>query len=422
MKSRQAAAGFRRRAWLAAALFLAAAVSARAENPVTIGFGMALTGGLAPIGKAALLAMQIWEKEINAKGGLLGRPVKLVYYDDQSNPATIPGIYTKLLDVDKVDIVVSGYATNMIAPAMPVVIGHNRTFMALFGLAVNSEFNYPKYFAIQPVGGPKPKEAFARGFFSVAMEQTPKPTTLAIAGADAEFPHNAMDGARIVAKELGLKIVYDKAYPPTTSDYSPIVRAIQATNPDIVLICSYPPDTVGMIRAANEVGLKTKVFGGGMVGLQATAIKQQLGPLMNGIVDYDFWLPWSKLASPESLAFLKTYQEQAPAAGVDVLGYYLPPFAYAYMQVLQQAVESAKSLDDEKFADALRHGTFQTIVGEIKFGSNGEWVEPRVLAVQFQNVKANDLEQFRDGKTEVILWPPALKTGNIEYPYSEVKR
>jgi len=127
---------------------------ARAQNPITIGFGMALTGGLAPIGKAALLAMQIWEADINAKGGLLGRPVKLVYYDDQSNPSTIPGIYTKLLDVDKVDLVVSGYATNMIAPAMPIIMQHNRTFLSLFGLAVNSEFKYPKYFSFTPTGGP----------------------------------------------------------------------------------------------------------------------------------------------------------------------------------------------------------------------------------------------------------------------------
>ena len=103
------------------------------------------------------------------------------------------------------------------------------------------------------------------------------------------------------------------------------------------------------------------------------------------------------------------------------LGYYLPPFAYAYMQILQQAVESAKSIDDEKLAAALREGTFHTIVGDIKFGSNGEWVEPRVLAVQFQNVKSNDMEQFRSPDTEVILWPPALKTGNAEYPYSEAK-
>jgi branched-chain amino acid transport system substrate-binding protein len=409
-------------AMLAAMLLVAGTLTAKAQSPITIGFGMALTGGLAPNGKGALFAMQLWEKEINAKGGLLGRPVKLIYYDDQSNPATIPGIYTKLLDVDKVDIVMSGYGTNMIAPAMPIIIGHNRTFLALFGLAVNTEFNYPKYFALQPVGGPKPKEAFARGFFSVAMQQTPKPETLAIIGADAEFPRNAMDGARIVAKELGLKIVYDKTYPPTTSDYSPIVRAIQATSPDIVLVCSYPPDTVGMVRAANEVGLKTKLFGGGMVGLQSTSIKVQLGPLLNGIVDYDFWLPWSKLATPESLEFLKKYQAEAPSMGVDALGYYLPPFAYAYMQILEQAIGTAKSLDDDKLADALRKGTFKTIVGDIAFGANGEWVEPRVMAVQFQNVKSNDLEQFRDPKTEVILWPADLKTGDIQYPYSDTKR
>jgi len=403
-------------------LLLTGTFAARAADPITIGFGMALTGGLAPNGKAALFAMQLWEKEINAKGGLLGRQVKLVYYDDQSNPATIPGIYTKLLDVDKVDIVVSGYATNMIAPAMPVIIGHNRTFLALFGLATNSEFNYPKYFALQPTGGMTPKEEFARGFFAVAMQQNPKPTTVAMIGADAEFPRNAMDGARTVAKGLGLKIVYDKTYPPTTSDYSPIIRAIQATNPDIVMVASYPPDSVGMVRAANEVGLKTKLFGGGMVGLQSTAIKVQLGPLLNGIVDYDFWLPWSKLASPEGLEFLKKYQAEAPAMGVDALGYYLPPFAYAYMQVLTQAIESAKSLDDDKYADALRKLTFKTIVGDIKFGPNGEWAEPRVMAVQFQGVKSNDMEQFRDPKTEVILWPPALKTGDVEYPYTDVKR
>ena len=407
---------------LAVVMLLATSFTACAQSPITIGFGMALTGGLAPNGKAALFAMQIWEKEINAKGGLLGRQVKLVYYDDQSNPSTVPGIYTKLLDVDKVDIVVSGYATNMVAPAMPVVIGHNRTFLALFGLAVNTEFNYPKYFAIQPTGGANPKLEFARGFFAIAAQQTPKLVTVAMIGADAEFPRNALDGARVLAKEQGLKIVYDKTYPPTTSDFSPIIRAIQATSPDMVLVASYPPDSVGMIRAANEVGLKTKLFGGGMVGLQSTPIKVQLGPLLNGIVNYDFWLPWTKLATPEGLAFLKKYQAEAPGMGVDVLGYYLPPFGYAYMQVLQQAIESTKSLDDNKLAEALRTGTFKTIVGDIKFGANGEWLEPRVMEVQFQNVKANDMEQFRDPGTEVVLWPPALKTGDIQFPYTDVKR
>src|SRR5215470_10962932 len=103
---------------LAGTLALVPGAFAQSE-PIKIGFSMALTGGLAPNGKSALLAQKIWEEDINAKGGLLGRPVKLIYYDDQTNPATVPGIYTKLLDVDKVDLIIGGYGTNMLAPAMP---------------------------------------------------------------------------------------------------------------------------------------------------------------------------------------------------------------------------------------------------------------------------------------------------------------
>src|SRR5712672_3612078 len=127
----------RRSALLLGGAVAAAAVggpAAAQTGPITIGFSMAMTGGLGPNGKSALLAQKIWEEDVNAKGGMLGRPVKLVYYDDQSNPSTVPGIYTKLLDVDKVDLVVSGYATNMVAPAMPIVMQHDRTFFALFGL------------------------------------------------------------------------------------------------------------------------------------------------------------------------------------------------------------------------------------------------------------------------------------------------
>ena len=396
--------------------------TARAQGkPFTVGFGMALTGGLAPNGKAALLALQIWEQDVNARGGLLGRPVKLVYYDDQSNPSNVPGLYTKLLDVDKVDIVTSGYATNMVAPAMPVVMQHDRTFFGLLGLAVNTEFKYPRYFSITPTGGPKPKEAFAEGFFAVAMEQTPKPQTLAITGADAEFPRNALDGVRNQAKQYGLKIVYDKTYPPSTADFTPIVRAIAATNPDIFFAASYPPDSVGIIRATHEIGFKPKMYGGGMVGLQATAIKTQLGPLLNGIVVYDFWLPWAGFATDEGREFLKKYQAKSAEVGVDLLGYYLPPFGYALGQVVEQAVKAVGSADDAKLAEFARKNTFKTVVGDIKFNAEGEWQESQVVAAQFQGVVGNGVEQFRDPKTEVILWPTKYKTGNIIYPYDPKK-
>src|SRR6266436_5312253 len=212
----------------ALATCLLAGAAARAAEPITFGFGMALTGGLAAGGKTALLAMQIWQDDVNAKGGLLGRPVKLVYYDDQTSPPTVPGIYTKLLDVDKVDIIVSGYGTNMIAPAMPIAIQNDRLFLGLFGMAVNAEFHYSKYFSMLP-NGPDPAHAFADPFFKVALQGNPRPRTVAIVGADAEYPKKATGGAREIANESGLKIVYDKSYPPTTADFSPIVRAIQAT-------------------------------------------------------------------------------------------------------------------------------------------------------------------------------------------------
>src|SRR3984957_12495140 len=326
---------------LAIMVILAGTFAAHAQAPITIGFGMALTGGLAPNGKAALFAMQLWEKEINATGGLLGRPVKLVYYDDQSNPSTVPGIYTKLLDVDKVDVVVGPYATNMMAPAMPVVMQKGKTFLTLFGLDVNHEFQYPKYFSMLPTGLDT-KTSFTDGFFQVAAAQNPKPETVGLVAADAEFSNNACEGARTNAKKYGFKIAYDKTYPPSTTDFTPIVRAVQAANPDIVVVCSYPLDSVGMLKAINEVGHKPKMLGGAMVGLQATAFKNQLGPLLNGIVNYETWVPDKKLTFAGPDDFFKKYQARAAAEGVDPLGYYLGGWGYADLQVIGDAIQATK--------------------------------------------------------------------------------
>ena len=399
---------------------LAGPASAQTGEPIKIGYSMALTGGLAPNGKSALLAQKIWEEDINAKGGLLGRPVKLIYYDDKSSPAEVPAIYTKLLDIDKVDLVIGPYATAQIAPAMPIVMQKKRTFIALLGLAVNTEFNYPNYFVMIP-SGPDAKPAFTKGFFDIAMAQNPKPQTVAIVAADQEFSRNAADGARENAQKAGLKVVYDKTYPPTTNDFAPIVRAIAATNADVVVVCSYPPDSVGMVRAVNEIGFKPKMIGGGMVGLQATAIKMQLGPLLNGWTNYDFWLPVPKMEFPGVADLIKRYQARAAAEGVDPLGYYMAPWGYAQLQVLQQAVEGAKSLDDAKLGDYIRASTFKTVVGDVKFGAKGEWAQGRVLQVQFQNVKGNDVGQFKDISTQVVVSPKEYESGKAIYPYEKAK-
>jgi branched-chain amino acid transport system substrate-binding protein len=269
--------------------------------------------------------------------------------------------------------------------------------------------------------GPTPKPAFTRGFFKVAEVQKPKPQTIAIAMADAEFGRNACEGAHENAVAAGFKIVYEKAYPPSTTDFSPIVRAIQALNPDLLVVCSYPLDTVGMVKTMHEVGFKPKMWGGAMVGLQATVFKTQLGPLLNGVVNFETWLPVKSMQFPGSMELLKKYQDRAKAEGVDPLGYYMPVWAYSQMQVLGQAIAAAKTLDEDKLADQIRKMTFKTVVGDVKFGKQGEWAVERTLAAQFQNIKGNTIDDVRDLSKEVIIYPPQFKSGEVIYPYEKAK-
>ena len=406
---------------VAALLLLGSAASAQQKQPIKIGFSMELTGPFAVVGKTGLLAFQIWAADVNKKGGLLGRPVKLVYYDDQSNPANVPGIYTKLIDIDKVDLLVSSYGTNLVAPAMPVAISHGRLFFGLFALAANDKFHYPKYFSMLPFG-PHPVKTFAQGYFDLAAAQQPKPKTVAIVATDAEFQHKAAQSAREHAREKGIKIVYDRAYPPNTVDFTPIVRAIQAVHPDMVYISSYPSDTVGILRSIGELGLDTKLLGGGLAGLQAAAIKMQLGPAANGIVNVDLWEPVKTMEFPGIMAFLKQYQARAPQAGVDPLGYFLPPFAYSELQVLAEAVSATKTLDSDKLARYMHAHPFHTIEGEIAFGPNGEWTRARPIWVQYHGIEGHGIGQFKGSKTVTILAPAEYRTGTMAYPYPKARQ
>ena len=407
-------------ALLAATLPFTAPAKAQSGEPIKIGFSMALTGPLAPNGKQALLGMQIWEEEINAKGGLLGRPVKLVYYDDQSQSAPVPGIYTKLLDVDKVDLIIGPYATVPAAAAMPVVIQKKKLFMILFGLDVNAEFKYDRFFAMIP-NGPD-ATSFTSGFFDTAMQQNPKPTTVALANADAEFGVKACEGARANAKKAGLKIVYDKSYPPSSTDFAPIVRAVQAAKPDLFVLCSYPLDSVGMVKAINEIGFKPKMVGGAMVGLQATVFKNQLGPLLNGFVNYETWVPSDKMMRPQTAEFLKKYQAKAGAAGVDPLGYYLGTWGYAYISIYGEAIAATKSIEDGKLADYIRKTTHKTINGDVKFGAKGEWEKSGMLQVQYHGIKQGaGLDTWRSMDHQKVLTPSNLKTGDVIYPFEKAR-
>ena len=396
---------------LLAAALAALSFGAVAQQPIKIGMSMPQTGGLGAGGKAALLALQMWVEDINAKGGLLGRKVQFISYDDQTNPSLVPGIYTKLLDVDKVDLLIAPYGTNVTAPIMPLVKQRDLLLMGNFSFDVNAQIRHDKWFNNAPWGA----GALAWGgpFLEAAEKLGGK--TIAVMAADAEFAQNLCTGARAIAKAKGLQFVYDQNYPPNTVDFSSIIRAVRAAKPDIVFICSYPPESVAIVRAVNELGVgpSVKMIGGGMVGLQFTANMEALGPLLNGFVNYNSFVPEKSMNNPAVREFLKRYEVRAKQEKVDQLGFYLPPFNYAIGQMIEQAVNATKSLDQKQLAAYIRKNEMKTMVGSIRYDAVGEWATPRVPMAQFRGIKGKDVDQFRQEGRQVIIGPAALKTGEV---------
>jgi branched-chain amino acid transport system substrate-binding protein len=396
--------------------FVSPAAFGQGANPIRIGYAMSLSGGLAANGRSSVLAHRIWQEDVNAKGGLLGRPVELVFYDDQTNPGTVPALYTKLIDVDRVDIVTSPYATVMIAPTMPVIMQRRMCYVSLFGAACNEVFKYDRYFSMT-VTGDDIKGTYGKGFLDVAAMLPTPPRTLSILAVDNEFAQKAAESLRFMGRQRGLRIVYDRSYPPTTVDFTPTIRAIQATRPDLVFFASYPPDSNGILRAISELRMTAPLLGGGMVGPQIAAVQQQMGPILNNLVNWDVYSPEPTMRFPGVEAFQEKYRARAHAEQVDPLGNYLQPFAYAQMQVVEQALQRVGRIDQAALAADMRANEFKTVVGDVRFSLLGEWVEERNLIVQFQDIRDGDLEKYKRAGTKVILFPEKFRSGTLRTPY-----
>ena len=386
--------------------------------PIRIGYCLSLTGPVAGNTRSARLAHDIWREDVNRRGGLLGRPVELVCYDDQADASRVPDLYKRLMDEDKVDLVIGGYGTNTILSAMPLIMERQRFFVGLMGLGVNNALAYPNYFAMIPTG-PDPNAALTEGFFALAAKQKPRPTTVALVSADAEFSRNPILGAKTNSEEYGFRIVHEATYPLTTQDFTPVIDSVAKSGCDLLFLCSYLEDSISLVRAIHAHRFRPKMVGASMIGPQNTAVKTTLGPLLNGFVNYEYWAPVPKMMFPGVREFLNAYQARAGAADVDVLGHYVAPLAYAQMQVVAQAVEATSSLDDTALSTFTRDATLNTVMGDVKFGKNGEWAYPRVLQVQFQGIAGHEADQFKDGSRQVVVSPNTLASGQLIFPYAE---
>lgn len=402
---------------LALSATLASGVFAQG-TPIKIGFSISQTGPLGAGGKPGLLGLQMWRDDINDKGGILGRKVELIVYDDQSNASLVPGIYAKLLDLDKVDLLISPYGTNLTVPIMPMVKERNLLLMGNFGFQVNERAQHDLWFNNSPLTD---AGAIAKGFFEVGKKVGAK--KVAFLSSDAEFAQTLVGGGRNQAKLMGMEVVYDQKFPPNTTDFSSMIRAIKATKPDLVYVCSYPGESVGIVRSANEIGVgeSVKLFGGGMVGLQFAPIMESMGSQLNGIVNYNPYVPEKSLDFPGLKEFLARYTVKAKAEKIDPLGFYLPPFSYSIGQVLEHAITETKGLDQKTLGKYIRDNEHKTIVGTVRYQRSGEWAEGRALMIQFKDVKDKDIEQFRQVGRQVILAPDKYKSGDLKFPFEQAR-
>jgi branched-chain amino acid transport system substrate-binding protein len=380
--------------------------------PIKIGYCLSLSGGLAANGLTARLAHQIWQDDVNSRGGLLGRQVELVCVDDKTDPNGVAPIYQSLLDDENVDLLLAGYGNNSISPAMPLVMEHEKYFVGLMGLAVNNDLKYDKFFCMIPTGS-DPNVALTQGLFEAASHLAGKPKTMAILAADAAFSKNPIAGARANAAEHGIEVLSEAKYSLATEDYSEVVKAQTEGSPDILFLCSYINDSVGLLRAVGETGIEPMLVGGAMIGPQSSTVQRQLGTLLNGVVNYEYWLPTSAMAFPGVQELISRYQARAVGTDADTLGYYVAPCAYAQLQVLEQAVRGTEGLVDADLAEYTHSEVFHTVMGDVKFSPQGEWDQPRVLTIQFQNIGSNDIEEFRSSEARLVVFPGEYSTGSL---------
>lgn len=371
---------------------------ASTSGPIKIGGTLALTGSLATVGQEYDAVYKLWADEVNAGGGLLGRPVELDIKNDNSTAATAQTEYQTLLTRDPVDLLLAPYATFVGAPIVPLARSANKL---LFngGFVSQDLFSQADGWMVGTYSFQEPDNT--KGIFEAVKDlpeaQRPKkvgiltnnnPFTLAVRDG-----YKGEGGAAKYTRDAGMEIVYNETYSADTSDFTSAINAAKAAGVDMLLALSLPNDAANIVKTANVLKFQPDLICA--CGSQVSTLRNwpELGKATDYVVSNTTAWPTSKyqgLAQVEAFAKSKGY-EYVPSNMV---------IAYSNLQVLQQAVEGSKSLDQQVLKDYLFANTFKTAIGEFKFTANGT---PPYSQVVTQTV---------NGKTAPV-WPASVATTKL---------
>jgi branched-chain amino acid transport system substrate-binding protein len=363
---------------------------AHAADPIKIGLSITQTGPYSPPALFELQGYQLAVAEINKAGGLLGRQVELVDYDDQGNPSTAVQLYQKLITDDKVDLLVSPYETDLTSAVAPIV---NRAKKVMPSLAAN----------VEAFGGRFP-------YLLQAMTQTSRymlPVidlaaskgykTIALLIQDTQFPQQLADGVREAAKAKGMKIVFEEAYAPTLTDFSALVLKAGASHPDMIVGATYLSDSEGIMRAAKAQNINAKMFAFS-IGPVEPEFAKGLGDTAEGVFGTTLYFP--TLKTKDNAAFVKGFTERFQRAPD-----YHAAVAYASLKVLAAAVTKVGSLDQAKIRDTLLHSPEETVAGDFRLDKTGVQTGYTSYALQWQH-----------GRQELV-WPADQQTAPPILPH-----
>jgi branched-chain amino acid transport system substrate-binding protein len=377
------------------ALEFGAAPALAQQAALRIGINTPTTGAFADSNKPTQWADQLWEKEINARGGLLGRKVELTFVDNKSSPEDAVAIYQRMLQ-DKYDFIFENAGSLIVQRESTLAEQHHKLFLAANGFAQSLYMRGYKYLFYT---GSAVSEDLNIGLAKLleAMPVASRPKSVGFVTLENIAFTSLTKGFQEMVKPLNLDTLLDITYPPSLSDATPLVANLQQKSPDMVFQTGLVNDTVLFARAAAQQNLQPKLL---VIGLTAGAQPNFLASVGEAGEGMVYSAPWDpSLKTLHNKEFVEGYEK---AQGV--LPTYNAAQGYARWQIFEQAVEATKSFDDNVLRDDLLSQRFDTVVGSIKYNSKGYAAATDTIVTQFQHNK------------RVVVWPNDQKTGDLIYP------